>query len=342
MSLHFGMSPNFGVAAGSPAALSLPAVAVDPKSELASAASVAVGLIANLQAAVLGKSEANRLAVNALLAGGHLLVEDVPGVGKTLLAKALARSMGGSFRRIQGTPDLLPAELVGANIYRPDTGQWTFRPGPLFANVVLFDEINRTTPRTQSALLEAMEEHQVSVDGETRSLPEPFVVIATQNPFEHAGTFVLPEGQRDRFAVVIHLGAPDAVTERDLLLGVGGVEALNDLTPVVTPGGLAAAVAAVHRVHCSPAVADYVVALAAATRRHPEVTTGASPRAALSLLELARAHAVMEGRGFVVPDDVKALAVAAWSHRLVLPGGPDVALGAEIVARVTASVAPPP
>jgi len=314
----------------------------DHGTDVAGLAELGEGLVANLDSVVRGKPDANRLAVTALLAGGHLLVEDVPGVGKTLLAKALARSVDGTFRRIQGTPDLLPAELVGANVFRPDTGAWEFRPGPLFANIVLFDEINRATPRTQSALLEAMEERQASVDGETRALPEPFFLVATQNPFEHAGTFVLPEGQRDRIAVVVHLGPPDPDAERDLLLGVGGFDALEKLSPVVTPEGLLAAVAAVRQVHCAPAVADYVVAVATATRLHPAVTTGASPRAGLSLLDLAKTAAALDGRRYVVPDDVKALAVPALAHRLVLPAGPDMALGAEIVHGVLATVPAPP
>src|SRR3954449_7400529 len=189
-------------------------------------------LLANLSTVIRGKPDALRLGVIALLSGGHLLVEDVPGVAKTLLAKAMAQSVGGSFRRVQGTPDLLPSDLTGVSVYQLTSGAWEFRPGPLFANVVLVDEVNRATPRTQAALLEAMEERQVSVDGATRPLPDPFFLVATQNPFEHAGTFPLPDGQLDRFAVVMHLGYADAASERDVLLGKGGAEQLDQLESV--------------------------------------------------------------------------------------------------------------
>src|SRR5438309_8054073 len=190
--------------------------------EAQAATQLAGVLVDNLASVVLGKPDAVGLAVIAILSGGHLLVEDVPGVAKTLLAKAMAQSIAGSFRRVQGTPDLLPSDLTGVSVYQPGTGAWEFRPGPLFANVVLVDEVNRATPRTQAALLEAMEEHQVSVDGATRPLPDPFFLIATQNPFEHAGTFPLPDGQLDRFAIVMHLGYADPASERDVLLGRGG------------------------------------------------------------------------------------------------------------------------
>ena len=304
-------------------------------------ADLADGLRANLNQAVRGKPDAVRLAVTALLAGGHLLVEDVPGVGKTLLAKALARSLGGDFTRVQATADLLPTELTGTNVFRPEDGRWEFRPGPLFAQVVLVDEVNRATPRTQSALLEAMEERQVTVDGETRPLPDPFFLVATQNPFDHAGTFPLLEGHRDRFAMVVHLGHPDRDTERELLLGSGGLDALAKLSPVATPTGLAAAIAAVRQVHCSAAVADYLLDLATSTRNHPEVVSGASPRATLSLLDAAKATAAIEGRAFVVPDDVKAVAVPALAHRLILASGSDMAAAAHVVADLLRRVAAP-
>ena len=285
---------------------------------------LATELIDALGSVVRGKPQSVRLAVVALLAGGHLLVEDVPGVGKTLLAKALARCLGGSFRRIQATPDLLPSELTGVSVYQRDTSAWEFRPGPLFANVVLVDEINRTTPRTQSALLEAMEEHQVTVDGATYRLPDPSFVVATQNPFEHAGTFPLVEGQRDRFAVVVEMGHPPRASERELLLGTGGVDALVHLAPVTTPEGLRAAVQAVRLVHVGGTVADYVLDVVEATRRHPDVRIGASPRASLSLLRTAQAQAVISGRDHVTPDDVKAVAVQGLAHRLILGAGADL------------------
>jgi MoxR-like ATPase len=285
---------------------------------LQAALRLATALRERLGEVVRGKPDSVELALVALLSGGHLLVEDVPGVGKTLLAKALARSVGGTFRRVQGTPDLLPSELTGVSVFHAGDREWEFRPGPLFAHVVLVDELNRATPRTQSALLEAMEERQVSVDGVTRPLPEPFFLVATQNPYETAGTFPLVEGQLDRFAVVTSLGPPDAATERDLLLGRGGEPALNALAPVTDPDSLADALAAVRRVHVEPVLADYVVALAGATRAHPDVTVGASPRASLALLHCAQAHALLDGRSYVVPDDVKQLAVAVFAHRLVL------------------------
>ncbi|MEJ7765263.1 MAG: MoxR family ATPase [Acidimicrobiales bacterium] len=293
---------------------------------------LAEGLTANLGQALRGKPEAVRLAVTALLAGGHLLVEDVPGVGKTLLAKALARALGGTFSRVQANPDLLPSELTGTNVFHPGDAVWEFRPGPVFAHVLLVDEVNRATPRTQSALLEAMEERQVTVDGETRALPDPFFLVATQNPFEHTGTFPLLEGHRDRFAMVVHLGHPDRDAERELLLGTGGIEALDKLSPVTSPAGLASAIAAVRQVHCAPSLADYLIDLAAATRDHPEVMTGASPRAVLSLLDASKATAAIAGRAFVTPDDVKAVAVPALAHRIILPSGHDMAAGAEVVA----------
>src|SRR4051794_35603961 len=288
-------------------------------------------LLANLSMVIRGKSDSLRLGVISLLSGGHLLVEDVPGVAKTLLAKAMARSVGGSFRRIQGTPDLLPTDLTGVSVYQPASGTWEFRAGPLFANVVLVDEVNRATPRTQAALLEAMEEHQVSIDGATRPLPDPFFLVATQNPFEHAGTFPLPDGQLDRFAVVMHMGYTDAASEREVLLGRGGADRLEELHPVTDPGALRRARAAVRAVHCEPVVADYIVQLATATRTHADIATGASTRASVGVLHAAQAHAALRGRGFVTPDDVKAVAAPALAHRLTLRGGPDIKVAAALV-----------
>jgi MoxR-like ATPase len=296
-------------------------------------------LLANLRRVIRGKDDALGLALVAVLSGGHLLIEDVPGVGKTLLAKTLARSMGGDFRRVQATPDLLPADLTGISVLAAEG--WEFRPGPLFGNVVLVDEINRATPRTQSALLEAMEERQVTADGRTHPLPEPFFVVATQNPFEHAGTFPLVEGQRDRFAIVVELGHPGRRAERELLLGQGGAAALDDLEPVTDPVSLARAQAAVRGVHCRPEVADYVLDVADATRAHPDVTIGASPRAALGVLHAAQAHAVMADRDFVTPVDVQAVAPAALAHRLILAGGPDLHAGAALVRALLEDIAVP-
>jgi MoxR-like ATPase len=288
-------------------------------------------LLANLSAVIRGKDDALRLGVIALLSGGHLLIEDVPGVAKTLLAKAMAQSVGGSFRRVQGTPDLLPSDLTGVSVYQPASGAWEFRPGPLFANVVLVDEVNRATPRTQAALLEAMEERQVSVDAETRPLPDPFFLVATQNPFEHAGTFPLPDGQLDRFAVVMHLGYADAASERDVLLGQGGSDRLDQLHAVIDTDGLRSVRAAVRNVHCEPVVADYIVEIATATRTHPEIVIGASTRASLGVLHAAQASAALQGRAFVTPDDVKTVAAPALAHRLSLRGGADLKAAAALV-----------
>jgi MoxR-like ATPase len=296
-------------------------------------------LLTNLRAVIRGKDDVLGLALVAVLSGGHLLIEDVPGVGKTLLAKALARSMGGLFRRVQATPDLLPADLTGISVLAG--AGWEFRPGPLFGNVVLVDEINRATPRTQSALLEAMEERQVTADGTTHPLPEPFFLVATQNPFEHAGTFPLVEGQRDRFAIVVELGHPGRRAERELLLGQGGTAVLDQLESVTDPAALARAQAAVRAVHCRPEVADYVIDVADATRRHADVTIGASPRATLGLLHAAQAHAVMANRAFVTPSDVQAVAPAALAHRLILAGGPDLHAGSALVRALLEDIAVP-
>ena len=252
-------------------------------------------------------------------------------MAKTLLAKAMAQSVGGSFRRVQGTPDLLPSDLTGVSVYQPASGAWEFRPGPLFANVVLVDEVNRATPRTQAALLEAMEEHQVSVDGATRQLPDPFFLVATQNPLEHAGTFPLPDGQLDRFAIVMHLGYADAASERDVLLGWGGAEALDQLEAVIDTEGLRSARAAVRDLHCESVVADYIVEIATATRNHPEIVIGASTRASLGVLHAAQANAAMRGREFVSPDDIKTVAAPALAHRLILRGGADLKAAAALV-----------
>jgi MoxR-like ATPase len=310
-------------------------IALERVTELAGA------VLESLARVVRGKPDALRLAVVALLSGHHLLIEDVPGVGKTLLAKALARSVGGTFGRIQGTPDLLPADVTGVSVFHKGTEDWEFRPGPVFANVVLVDELNRATPRTQSALLEAMEERQVTVDGRSRDLPDPFFVIATQNPVEHVGTFPLVEGQRDRFGLILTLGHPARLAERELLLGAGGTPWLDSLRPVCSPAALVAAVATVREVHCAPAVADYVIDIASATRNHPEVLLGASPRASLSLLHAAKAHAAMSGRHFVVPGDVQAVAVPSLAHRLVLAGSGDPGAANALVARFVETLAIP-
>jgi MoxR-like ATPase len=277
-----------------------------------------------INAVVRGREDVVRLTLVALLSGGHLLIEDVPGVGKTLLAKSLATAVGGKFNRVQATPDLLPSDITGSSIYQPVDGIWEFHPGPVFANVVIVDEVNRATPRTQAAVLEAMEERQVTVDGVSRALPEPFFLIATQNPREHAGTFPLPDGQLDRFALTTSMGYPDPSDEADVLLGQGGVDALADVVQVVTPDRLADAIDAVRALHAQRAIAEYVVALVTASRNHPAIALGASPRAATALLRAAQARAAIVGRDHVVPDDVQSLAAAVLAHRLVLRDGAGV------------------
>jgi MoxR-like ATPase len=306
----------------------------DPR-EVAGALSDAV------ESAVRGAPETVRLALVALLSGGHLLVEGVPGTGKTLLAKSLAAALGGRFGRVQCTPDLLPADVTGTSVYGPHTGEWEFRAGAVFANVVLVDEINRASPRTQAALLEPMEEHQVTVDGVTHQLPRPFFLVATQNPYGSAGTFPLPESQLDRFGLVAMLGLPDRAAEREILEGEGGVDALAAIDPVTTPEELMNTIEAVRHVHCAQTVLDYVLDVADATRAHPNVLLGASPRASLGLLHAARAHATVMRRDFVSPDDVKAVAASALGHRLTLSSGVDPVAAARIVGEITGTVAAP-
>jgi MoxR-like ATPase len=267
--------------------------------------------------AVVGLDEPLRLLTASLLVGGHVLVEDVPGVGKTLLAKAFARSLGLSFARVQGTPDLLPSDVTGSSVL--DAGAFRFIPGPIFNNVVLFDEINRATPRTQSALLEAMQERQVSVDGETRVLPRPFVVLATQNPIELEGTFALPEAQLDRFLVRVELGYLDETEEHQMLRRLReGDELLETVGSVVSAAELESAQLEVRKILVSEDVESYLLGVVRATRAHADVHLGASPRSAVALYRAVQAWAALEGRDFVIPDDVKHLVKPVLSHRLVL------------------------
>jgi MoxR-like ATPase len=275
-------------------------------------------IAANVESVIVGKPDVVRTALVTLLAEGHLLVEDVPGVGKTSLAKALARSIDCSVSRIQFTPDLLPSDITGVNIYNRHTGEFEFRPGPVFANVVVGDEINRASPKTQSALLESMEEAQVTVDGTSYPLAAPFMVIATQNPIELEGTYALPEAQRDRFTAKVSIGYPDPQAEQAMVDEHSAADPLATLDPVSDGATVRSLIATVRKVHLSPEVRRYTVELTSATRRLPEVRLGASPRATLHLVRAARAQAALAGRDYVVPDDVQAVAVPVLAHRLVL------------------------
>jgi MoxR-like ATPase len=280
-------------------------------------ATLAARLSANIARALVGKSNAIELLLVALMCEGHVLIEDLPGVGKTLLAKALAGSLGCSFKRIQFTPDLLPSDITGSQILDQRTRDFVFRPGPLFASIVLADEINRATPRTQSALLEAMEERQVTADGTTMPLPWPFLVLATQNPIELEGTFPLPEAQLDRFFLRTGLGYPSTVEETAILLRVADTNPLTGVAPVLSPDDLRLLGAAATRVHVAEPVRDYLVAMVRATRGRTDLALGASPRATLALFRGARALACIRGRTFVRPDDIKELAPAILGHRLI-------------------------
>jgi MoxR-like ATPase len=270
-----------------------------------------------MESVIEGKAEAVRLALTVLLAEGHVLIEDVPGIGKTMLAKALARSTDCSVRRIQFTPDLLPSDVTGVSAYNQERREFEFKPGPVFANIVVGDEINRASPKTQSALLECMEERQVTVDGTTYPLAPPFMVIATQNPIEMEGTYPLPEAQRDRFTARISMGYPSAESELAMLDAHGSSSPLEALEPVARAEDMRELIAAVRKVHVADALKQYVIKLVTATRSTPELRLGASPRATLHLLRASRARAALDGRDFVIPDDVQALALPVLAHRLL-------------------------
>jgi MoxR-like ATPase len=308
---------------------------IPPLSGLIEAAVAQVGGI------ILGKERQIRLALACLLARGHLLIEDVPGVGKTTLAHALAATLGLGFQRIQFTSDLLPADILGVSVFSRETGGFQFHPGPIFAQVVLADEVNRATPKAQSALLEAMEEHQVTTEGETRRLPQPFFVIATQNPSYLVGTFPLPESQLDRFLMRVELGYPDSQAERALLSGQDRRDLLEGLRPCMDAKALLELQQEARRIHVSEALLDYVQALVNHTRRSTDYVNGLSPRAALALLHAARAWALMNGRRHVVPEDVQAVLPSVVGHRLAPAGETARIDGADIADRLIGEVAIP-
>lgn len=288
-----------------------------------------------LNQVVLGKPRQIKLALACLIAGGHLLLEDVPGVGKTTLAHALAASFALDFQRVQFTSDLLPSDIVGVSVYERETGEFRFHPGPIFGGLLLADEINRATPKTQSALLEAMAEGQVTVDGQTHALPQPFFVVATQNPLDLAGTFPLPDSQLDRFMLRLSLDYPDASAERELLTGVDRRSLLARMRPALDGAGLLALRAQAQQVVASPALLDYLQALLAASRRHADIRTGLSPRAGLALLLAARAWALLHQRDYVLPEDLQAVFTPLAAHRFVaVRGTSGVALARQLLAEV--------
>lgn len=290
---------------------------------------------------ILGKDEQIALALSCLLARGHLLIEDLPGLGKTMLAQALARVLGLSFRRIQFTSDLLPADVIGVSVFRQNSGEFEFQPGPIFSQLILADEVNRATPKAQSALLEAMEEHQVSVDGETRDLEDPFFVVATQNPGDQIGTFPLPESQLDRFLMRVEIGYPNEASERELIAGDDRRSMLDDIEAVAGPETLVELQGTVRAMHVSDALIDYIQALVRFTRESAEIEIGMSPRGAQALVAAARAHAFVENHSGVYPDDVQAVFAAVAGHRLKPAGDTRFRSSAELCQHVIDSVAIP-
>ena len=313
----------------------------DPNLEVVQ--SLAEHVIGNVERVIVGKRREVQMTLIGLLCEGHLLIEDVPGVGKTMLARSIAKSIGCSFRRIQFTPDMLPSDVTGVSMYNQKTREFEFRPGPLMAQIVLADEINRATPKTQSALLEAMEERQMTVDGVTYPMERPFLVLATQNPIEYEGTFPLPEAQIDRFMMRVSLGYPSPADEMRILELQREHHPVEDIGQIVTADELMAAQGAIKQVYVDDLVKEYIVELANASRRHPDVYLGASPRGSLALFHTTRAYAALEGRTYVIPDDVKTLLVATFAHRLII--SPSARLknveARAIVEQISASVPVP-
>lgn len=313
-----------------------------PVAALLSAHLQAGALVEAVEQVVIGRREAVELTVAAVISGGHVLIEDVPGSGKTTLARALAQSLGGSFRRIQATADLMPADITGSAVWEPSRSAFSFVPGPVFANVVLVDELNRASPRTQSALLEAMDEAAVTVDGVRHELPSPFVLLATQNPYEQWGTYPLPEGQLDRFTALVHPGPNAEDVERQIVREQLAGPTVDSLTPVLTADEMLGLRSAARAVHVADSVLGYAVAIVSATRADPRVAIGASTRATIALVRCAQARAILNDRPHVLPDDIKALAGPVLAHRLVLTGdGGPAAAARDVIARIVSAVPAP-